>query len=1046
EDGRIVVVKSGTLTLQTADTFDTGLYHCIGTNYHDADTLTFRITVIDPNVEHNNVNGAQLSPFVGSTLYLPCKSTAVPDASISWVLPEHVILHHSVRNKHIFDNGTLKIEAVTERDSGYFRCVAANQYGVDLLVFQVLVRKNEDTLKKKHPALGEWEEDHGSGNAPLASATRQKHPLVASATLTANQESAASASRNQITQSTHKRKSYGKMTYRQYKDKISRRFRGHRRPFVSSARRVDPERWAAFLEKTKRNSTLIEKLEVPTKQPVKDPKISEISEDEEETSGDLESPEEEFMIPVTEAASMSTLGRAMERVITAESGVTVSTTPARKASLLIAEVVTPLPSPFSQSVSSDTWRPQTDQKPTTANSWERSDLSPKSADDIKQSGLSNGARRTFTLFPAVQKPVYSGKSGNQHLKLVSTTPITDVPESSKFVSPQNAVNKLDVFTESTDKISIETDHQVTLATLSEPSPELGHFYFHSTPKQVTPNSPLDPAVITHQQLQVTQDVTTHTPQAYQRYGRRRKISGRRRIVRPGRIPNMKEHRYNFRRPGSVRGGTVVAADIQINRKHLSNLPALNNSTASINPLSSEAPLSSPSIMNMPLEHQTNIHESTAFPGEEKTKASTRQKVTTTVVPLITKPTQNTPQWKSETSTPFQTTTDRVQTFSIRQPTMATPSAHITTEITHAISTKVSSTLESPVIKPKASAKSSQRQKITWEHLFGNGAENEVLLQKLPTSQTDMFLSGEISTMLPKTTVLLSTSQMSPLHFMPVSPAGTHSSSFWSLNKPIHYGSSKPEHHLHTAKPLSYSHLASSVTKEMDVMSLKTTVTPIIAPQTDTKSKIFRTGRRRGQRRRRPPKTSTSQSVTAGHSTATTPTVNTDVSVVTTVTSSATPTGLTPTNSIFVSTGTVSVTEMPALWSLNTSKEPQHVPTAATQASVPLVTWRNSPSATLPPTSHTAKNTTTTSQTTPLLSKLFSTTSTQPATVSAASGSEPAQKIKATTVAGEKSHLKMEGKVIHENHAAQPMFPAGDRTPVAPTDSSPPSTQNPTPAP
>ncbi|NXK22839.1 IGS10 protein, partial [Arenaria interpres] len=1050
EDGRIIVVKTGTFTLRTADTFDTGLYHCIGTNYNDADALTFRITVIDPYVEHNSVNGAKLSTFVGSTLYLPCTSTAAPDAAISWVLPQHVILHHSVRNKHIFDNGTLRIQGVTAQDSGYFRCVAANQYGVDLLVFQVLVRKDETTLKKKLVAVGEWEEGDGSGNAMLASARRERHPLATPATLTAHQESAASASRNRIAQSAHKRSSYGKITYRHYKDKISRRFRGHRRQFVSSARRVDPERWAAFLEKTKRNSTLIEKRgEVATKPPIQDHKFSEVPGDEEETSGDLVSPEEEFMIPVTETATVSTLGRAMESVVTAGPEMTASNTPARKISLLVAEAVTPLPSPFSPSVSSDSRRPQTYLNPTITNSWERSDLNQVSAKGIKQTTVSNGASKTSTLFPAEQRLVYSGEGNNHHLKFVFTTPLTDVTDTKKSVTSQNTVDKLHVFTESIDKISTKTDHQTPVVTVSEPSPEFGHIYFHSTPKQVTPKPPLDSTVITHQQIQVIQDVRTHTPQARQQYGRRRKISGRRRIVRPGRIPSMKEHRYNFGRPGFVKGSTAVSADVQLNVKYVSNITILNNLSSSIDPFSPEAPLSSPSTMNMPLEHTAGTHQNTAFLREEKNKASARQKATTTVMPLITKGTHDTPQWNLDTSTSFQTTTDTVQPFSIRQPTMATHTAHITTEITHTISTEVSSTLESvsPSMKSRTSAKNSQGGNTTWEHLFGNDTQKEILLQKLPTQQTNVFLSTEVLTILPKTTAALSMSKTSPSHFTPTSAGGNHSSGLLSLNKPFHYGSSKPEEHLSTPKPQSYSNHATSATKETDVASLKPTVTPIIAPQTDTritKSKTLRVGRKRGQRRKRPPKTSPSQSVTAGHSTTAAPAVNAATPVVTTATSLTMPTGPTPAKPVSESAGAASVTELPALWSLNSPEAPQHVPTAATQTSVTPVTQRNTLS---DPNTPIAWSPTTTSQTTPLLSKTFSTTTVRPATVCAASGSEPAQQIKATTTAGKKSHLKMEERVIQENHVAQPTFPArtesSARAPSASTAMSPPSAQHPT---
>ncbi|KAM9231079.1 immunoglobulin superfamily member 10 [Leptosomus discolor] len=1038
EDGRIIVVKTGTFTLRTADTFDTGLYHCIGTNDHDADSLTFRVTVVDPHVEHNSVNGAQRSAFVGSTLYLPCTSTAVPDAAISWVLPEHAILHHSVGNKRIFDNGTLRIQGVTERDSGYFRCVAANPYGVDLLVFQVLVRTDKTTLKKKHVAVGDWEEGDGSGHAMPASATPQKPPLAAPATSAAPQGSADAAARNRGAPRAQKRNHYGKTTYRHYRDKTSRRFRGHRRQFVSSARRVDPQRWAAFLEKTKRNSTLVEKRrEVATKPSVQVRKFSEGPGDEEETSGDLSSPEEEFMIPVTETATVSALGRALESVITAGPEMAASNTPARKTSLPVA--VTPLPAPFSQSVSSDSRRPQTDLKPTSTNSWERPDLGQISATGRKQSTVSDGGGRTSTLFPAGQRLAYAGESNNQHLKSLPTMPVMDVTDTSKSVTSQHAVDKVHVFTESIDEISTKTDHQVSLVTVSEPSPEFGHIYFHSTQKQVTPKPPLASTVITHQQIQIIQDVTSQTPQAPQQYGRRRKFSGRRRVVRPGHIQSMKKHRYDLGRPGSGRGSTAVAADVQLNMKYISNLPTLSSSTS---PFSPEAPLSSPSTVNTPLEHPAGAHQNTAFLREEENEPSARQKATT-AMPLIAKGTQDTPQWKLEGGAPSQTNTDRVQPFSIRLPATAIHTAHTATEMTPAVSTKIPSTLQSvsPSSKPRTSPENSQRGTIAWERLFENGAQQEVL-RKHPAQQSDPFASTEVPTTLPETTAAAPTCKVSPLHFTPPSAGGNPSSGFWSLNKPVGDGRGKSEERLPTAKPRSDSNLPTSATEEMDVTSLKPTVAPIITPQTDTKitkSKTFRVGRKRGQRRKRPPKTSTSRGVTAGHGAAAIPSANSATPAVTAVESFTAPASPAPAKPPSESASAVPAAGAPALWVRNTPEAPQHVPAAAAQTA-----------AALPPDSRAAQSPTTPTQPTPQLPKPFGTTGARPAPACATPGSEPARQTKAAATAGDSSHPKTGGRVVQENHVAQPTFPARSPSstgaPAATSDIAPAGAQHPTPRP
>ncbi|NXK35060.1 IGS10 protein, partial [Piprites chloris] len=906
EDGRIIVLRAGTLTLRMADVFDTGLYHCIGSNNNDADALTFRITVVDPHVEHNSVNGAQLLTAVGSTLHLPCTSTAAPDAAITWVLPELTILRQSVGNKHIFGNGTLRIQGVTERDEGYFRCIAANQYGVDLLVFQVLVKQDETSPKKRLGAVGEWEEGDGSGSALLGSAAAQTHPSATATTLTAHPKSAASASSSWGTQSTHQRNSHGKMPHRPYRDRTDRlrRLRGHRRQFISSGRRVDPQRWAALLEKTKRNSTLTDKQGgVATQPPIQVQKFSEVPGDE-ETSGDLGSPEEEFMMPVTERAPVPALGRPMERVITAGPKGSVSHTPARKTSLLVTEAVNPLPSPLPQSVSPSSGRPQTYPKPT--DSWEKSDLSQISANGVKQSTVSSRVSGTSTLFPARQRLVYSGQSNKQHLKSASTTPMTEATDTSKAVAPQNTTDKVHIFTESVNKVSTKTDHQVPVVTVSAPSPEFGPIYSHTAQKGGTPKPPLTWTITTHQQIQVIQDVPTHTPQLQQQYGRRRKISGRRRIVRPGRIPGVKEHRYNFGRAGSAKGNTAVAAGVQLNMKYASNVPTLNNLSSSINSFSPEAPLSSPSTMNLPLE-QTGTHQNTLFLKEEENEHSARPKAATTVMSVTTKGTAT------------------------------------------------------------------------------------------------------------------------------------------------------------TCNPTK-------------LLGLKPTVTSVITPQSDTritKSKIFRVGGRRGQRRKKPPKTSAPQHVAAAHSTAATPSVSTATSVVTAGTSAAVPPSLTPAKPLPGSVSTVSVTETPALWISGTPEPPQHVPTEATQTLVTPVTQRSAQLATSLPTSPTAHSPTMALQTTsatarktqltpalpvspaqtstialqipPWLGEPPGAASARPAAVSTTSGSAPAQHIRATATAGREFYLKTGETAIQENQAAQSTFAARtvSSAPAALTDIIVPSTQHPT---
>ncbi|NWW90687.1 IGS10 protein, partial [Rhynochetos jubatus] len=1024
EDGRLVVGTTGTLTLRAADTFDAGLYHCIGTNHNDADTLTFRITVVDPYVEHDSVNGAQLSATAGSTLYLPCTSTAVPDAAVSWVSPEHAVLHRSVRNKHVFDNGTLRIQGVTERDSGYFQCVAANRYGVDLLVFQVLVRKDATTLKGKHVAVGEGEEGDGSGDAMLASATTQKHPSATPATVTARGASAASAPGIRGAQRARGRNSRGRPMYRHYRD---RRLRGHRRPFVSSARRVDPQRWAAFLEKTKRNATWASKRgEVATKPPAPVRKFSEAPGDEEGTSGDL-SPEEEFMIPVTGRAAVPALGRALESLRAAGPATTASNTPARKSSLLDAGAVTPPPPPLAEPASPDSKRPHTDLKPAVTNSWERPDLRQISADFIKQS---NGASRA-TLFPARQRLVHSGS-----LKPVSTTLVPNVTGTSKSVASPDAQDKLQAFTQSTGKISTGTDRQVPVATASELGPESGHTYYHRTQARVAPTLPSDAAAVAHQHVQLAPGGTALTPQPQQHYGRRRKISGRRRIGRPGRVPGVKEPRYHF-----GRGGTALAAGAQLSSKHVSSLPTLNNLSSSVSPFSPEAPLSSPRTADTPSEHPARARQDTAFPREEENGAGARQNATTTVMPLITEGTQRTPPWKLETRAPFRTSTNRGQSFRISLPAPI-HTAHAAAQIAHPVTTETPPTPESgsPGTQPRTSPKSSPGEEATGEGPFGSGAQRDAR-KKVPEQQAGTFPSTAASTALPKTTAALPTSKTSPLHSG--SAGGSPSLGFLSLNKPLHNGNAQWEQHLPTAKPHPEPNPATSAATERDVAGAKPTLVPVISPQTDpkiTKSKIFRVGRKRGQRRKRPPKTSASQGRAAGRSTAAVPSGSTARSVVTAVKSLPVLTRLTSTNPPLESAHAAAVTGVPAPRTDSTH--------AATVTGVPAPRTDSAHAATVTgmptPRTDSAHAATVTDVPTPQTDNVVtdvSTTSTRPAPLCATSGSAPAHQIKVTAVASGEG-------VIQGNQAAQPTLPAGTEpsAPAATRGVTPPSAQHPAPPP
>lgn len=323
EDGRILIDKSGKLELQMADSFDSGLYHCISTNYADADILTYRITVVEPYVEHMHENGVQQTVGTGETLNLPCHSTGIPDASISWILPGNTVLSQSSRDKKILNNGTLRILQVTPRDQGYYRCVVANPSGVDFSIFQVSVQ-----MKVQRSVEHDREADGSGLGDPNPSAPPKQPPSskLPTSALTAGAEAGKQVS------SIQKKGKYKELIHRQRGDSTLQRFREQRRQFPLSARRIDPQYWAALLEKAKRSSVQKNQENTTVKPMTLGAPPAVLPAEEEHASGMI-SVDEEFVVlktkvpGVTERSSTADLRPASYGFVTGmASGTEVSST------------------------------------------------------------------------------------------------------------------------------------------------------------------------------------------------------------------------------------------------------------------------------------------------------------------------------------------------------------------------------------------------------------------------------------------------------------------------------------------------------------------------------------------------------------------------------------------------------------------------------------------------------------------------------------------------------------------------------------------------
>lgn len=639
EDGRIVIEKSGKLLLYSADHFDTGLYHCIGTNYEDADVLTFRITVIDPNLKHNLLNGAQLSVFLGEIIDLPCPSTGVPDASINWVIPGNMILHSSFKNKHLFHNGTLKIQPTAGQDNGYFMCIMSNKYGVDYLVYQVLVKRNLSKFQQltKKDTQVDSEATEGSGN--------QEHDFNGQiqnfpSTITAEVTSQASMQSSFTNYFIHnKTKNKYKEVHKTNRGKISRRFRGQKR-FGLSTKRINSSHWATFLEKT-RNITLLRRQENITVKPTENTFLSsKSSENEGEISGDDILAEEELIFLATRRSSKYTLREASGNVVTAKLGSMSD----NYSSFATYNIVTePEPSATSSIVMQSeipidqNWlnKPKSEMDGIGLERYQTLPMPPTLMEATMPSLFKepNSAANTSNSF---QRSITS-EEGNVYFKSKAIVmPTVAVTNNSQFITSHTIFEKHDLLAENAEKASKKPSHQVPTAAVSLSNDASQHGYIYSRKKIIFQVSP-GPAILGHQQTEVVKDSETHSPFP-RRYSRRRKTFGRRRIIRPDRISNNAGHRFTFPRSGFVPESSSLTFPAEISIQTLSNI-----SVESFTPQTFMYTSIKPQYPKSTISSHTVISSSNKIDTDEVYEAST-------TIPFYSKSTQVVPQRKIKSST------------------------------------------------------------------------------------------------------------------------------------------------------------------------------------------------------------------------------------------------------------------------------------------------------------------------------------------------------------------------------------------------------------
>ncbi|XP_068172931.1 immunoglobulin superfamily member 10 [Antennarius striatus] len=251
DDSRIIITAEGRLTLRDADPSDTGIYRCIATNYLDADILIFRVTILSPDVEEFQVNGVQLFKAVGENLFFDCSSSGNPEASVQWILPDHTVLDKSYRNRKVYENGSLLIQGLTERDRGFYRCLVANHLGVDLLVSQVTV------TEEKSETTTVWDSD-GSVTEMVEKSDHSSYENII--TLSESPSSSPSERNSQESRTVTSDlpyssfRSQGRGAGQNKRGSSSNRRLWSNRVHDKASRRVDPQKFAELMKKAQDGS------------------------------------------------------------------------------------------------------------------------------------------------------------------------------------------------------------------------------------------------------------------------------------------------------------------------------------------------------------------------------------------------------------------------------------------------------------------------------------------------------------------------------------------------------------------------------------------------------------------------------------------------------------------------------------------------------------------------------------------------------------------------------------------------------------------------
>ncbi|KAM8910560.1 matrix-remodeling-associated protein 5 [Spinachia spinachia] len=130
---------NGTLRISQPVASDKGVYRCLAKNVAGQAEKRYALESGRKPVIRGSTGGMKIT--YGLNLNLPCTVDSWPQASITWTLPNGLVLDkpQSIGRVFLFPNGTLQLKEVATFDKGTYICKASNYFGSTTLSYPVAV-------------------------------------------------------------------------------------------------------------------------------------------------------------------------------------------------------------------------------------------------------------------------------------------------------------------------------------------------------------------------------------------------------------------------------------------------------------------------------------------------------------------------------------------------------------------------------------------------------------------------------------------------------------------------------------------------------------------------------------------------------------------------------------------------------------------------------------------------------------------------------------------------------------------------------------------